>query len=149
MWTVNSIVTDPSESSLVMTEAMACGTPVVALNRGSAPEVVRHGLAGYVVETIEEMAEAVGQVHLIRPRDCRDHVEQCFDVPRMADDYVAAYERIINRELEFDTKTPLPAVLTDTVPYMRGPIVNQTTSSLEQLGSPMITSPVNLKPPQV
>jgi glycosyltransferase involved in cell wall biosynthesis len=80
---------------LFMVEAMACGTPVVACHRGAAPEVVRHGLTGFVVHTLEEMVEAVHQIDCIDPKICREHVESNFDVPRMADDYLAAYQRIL------------------------------------------------------
>ncbi|MEE8471685.1 MAG: glycosyltransferase family 4 protein, partial [Dehalococcoidia bacterium] len=91
-------ITWPEPFGLFMIEAMACGTPVVAFNRGSVPEVVRHGGTGYVVETMEQMVEAVQQVHLIDPKDCREHVERHFDVPRMAGDYLAAYQRILGAE---------------------------------------------------
>ena len=80
---------------LFMAEAMACGTPVIALNRGSAPEVVRHGETGFVVKSLEEMVEAVHRVHQIDPHRCREHVEQNFNVPRMVDGYEQAYERIV------------------------------------------------------
>ena len=88
---------------LFMAEDMACGTPVVAFNRGSAPEVVLHGVSGYVVNTVSEMAEAVQQVHQLQPKDCRQHVELSFDVPRMVDDYLAAYERILSGYLVQET----------------------------------------------
>ena len=80
---------------LFMAEAMACGTPVIALNRGSAHEVVRHGETGFVVKSLEEMVEAVHRVHQIDPHRCREHVEQNFNVPRMVDGYEQAYERIV------------------------------------------------------
>jgi glycosyltransferase involved in cell wall biosynthesis len=81
-----------------MVEAMACGTPVVALKRGSAPEVVCHGVTGFVVNTLEEMMDAIGQVNHIDPKRCREYVERRFDVPRMADDYLLAYQRILEAE---------------------------------------------------
>ena len=59
-------VTWPEPFGLFMVEAMACGAPVVAFNRGATPEVVLHGVTGYVVETMDEMVEAVRQVHLKR-----------------------------------------------------------------------------------
>jgi glycosyltransferase involved in cell wall biosynthesis len=80
---------------LVMVEAMACGTPVVALRRGSAPELIAEGRTGYVVDTAEEMIEAVRCAELLRPEDCRAHVERYFSVERMADDYLAMYEQVM------------------------------------------------------
>ncbi|MCL4534191.1 MAG: glycosyltransferase family 4 protein [Bacteroidetes bacterium] len=80
---------------LFLAEAMACGTPVVSFRRGAAPELVRHGVTGYLVHTLEEMAEAVNEVHRIDPRRCRQHVEENFDVERMVDGYLAAYDHIM------------------------------------------------------
>jgi glycosyltransferase involved in cell wall biosynthesis len=80
---------------LFMAEAMACGTPVIAFQRGAAPEVVKHGVSGFVVNTIDEMVTAVGQVHQIDPRCCRAHVEDNFDVPMMVDRYLAAYQKVV------------------------------------------------------
>jgi glycosyltransferase involved in cell wall biosynthesis len=91
-------ITWPEPFGLFMVEAMACGTPVVAFNRGSAPEVVRHGITGYVVETVAEMAGAVQRVHQIEPNICRRHVEENFNISRLADDYLAAYQRILAAE---------------------------------------------------
>jgi len=82
---------------LFMVEAMACGTPVVVFNKGSAPEVVKHQETGYVVDTMDEMVEAVNQSRRIDRRRCRDHVEQHFDYPRMVDDYVEAYSLVLER----------------------------------------------------
>jgi glycosyltransferase involved in cell wall biosynthesis len=89
-------ITWPEPFGLFMVEAMACGTPVVVLNRGSAPEVVRHGETGFVVNNLAEMAEAVEEVYRIDRKRCREHVERNFDVPRMVDEYLAAYERILS-----------------------------------------------------
>jgi glycosyltransferase involved in cell wall biosynthesis len=91
-------ITWPEPFGLFMVEAMACGTPVVAFNRGAAPEVVRHGVTGYVVETVAEMAEAVQQVSEIDPVSCRRHVKENFGVSRLADDYLDAYQRILTVE---------------------------------------------------
>ena len=80
---------------LVMTEAMACGTPVIAFPRGSAPELIRDGETGYLVGGVDEMVAAVRRVDRIDPRRCRDHVAEHFSVPRMTDGYLALYERIL------------------------------------------------------
>ena len=79
---------------LFMAEAMACGTPVIALRKGAAPELVIHGETGFVVDDIEGMAEAVGLLDAIDPLACRREVEERFSVGRMTDDYLAAYTRI-------------------------------------------------------
>ena len=89
-------ITWPEPFGLFMAEAMACGTPVVALNRGSAPEVVKHGETGFVVETLDEMANAVEEIDRIDRSRCRYHVLRNFDAPRMVDDYLAAYEDIVS-----------------------------------------------------
>ncbi len=69
-----------------------------AIKRGSAPEVVCHGVTGFVVNTLEEMMDAIGQVNQIEPKRCREHVELRFDVPRMAGDYIFAYQQILEAE---------------------------------------------------
>jgi len=85
----------PEPFGLFMVEAMACGTPVVAFNRGAASEVVRDGETGYVVNTLDEMLRAIAKVHNIDPHRCRAHVKRKFDVPRMVDDYLAAYGQVL------------------------------------------------------
>ncbi len=104
---------------LYFVEAMACGTPVVVLNRGSAPEVVRNGATGFVVDTLGEMEKATEQVHRIEPLRCRQHVEQHFDVGRMADDYLSAYHRILEAEGRWPLGiTASVHALEETVPYL-------------------------------
>jgi glycosyltransferase involved in cell wall biosynthesis len=104
-------ITWPEPFGLFMVEAMACGTPVVAFNRGAAPEVVCHGITGYVVETVAEMAEAAPQVHQIDPNSCRRHVEENFNVSRLASDYLAAYQRILTAEAYCRPPGQLPPLL--------------------------------------
>ena len=83
---------------LFLIEAMACGTPVVALNRGSVPEVVQDGVTGFVVDRVEDMAKAVRKVPALRPADCRQYVEKNFNVSQMARNYLAAYHYILEQE---------------------------------------------------
>lgn len=82
---------------LVMPEAMACGTPVISFRRGSAPELIAHGETGYVVDSVEEMADAVAAVSDIDPQRCRQHVRQHFSPEIMAGAYVELYERLLDR----------------------------------------------------
>ena len=85
----------PEPFGLVMIESMACGTPVIARRRGSVPEVIREGVSGFLAETEEEMAEALGRVAAISRRDCRRYFEDRFTARRMADDYLALYQKVI------------------------------------------------------
>ncbi|MBL8073972.1 MAG: glycosyltransferase family 4 protein [Nitrospira sp.] len=86
----------PEPFGLVLIEALACGTPVLAYRRGSIPEIIDHGVTGFVCETVDEMVEAVGQVPLLERRRCRASFDERFTADRMARDYVALYERILD-----------------------------------------------------
>ena len=77
---------------LAMVEAMACGTPVIATNRGSVPEVVTHGRTGIVVDTLDEMVAAVDAVEVLDRAVIRREVEERFSVDRMVDGYLDVYE---------------------------------------------------------
>lgn len=81
---------------LVMIEAMACGTPVIAFNNGSVPEVIEHGITGFIVENEEEMIEAIKNIDKIRRKDCRKHVEKNFDIEKMVDGYEDVYGKIVS-----------------------------------------------------
>jgi glycosyltransferase involved in cell wall biosynthesis len=76
---------------LVMIEAMACGTPVIAFRRGSAPEVVDHGVSGYIVDSVDGAARAVGRLGALDRKRVRATFERRFTVERMAQDYVDIY----------------------------------------------------------
>lgn len=84
----------PEPFGLVLLEAMACGTPIIAYRMGSVPEIVDDGVTGYVVENLDEAAAAVRRVHLLDRRTCRQVFEERFSARRMASDYVEAYERV-------------------------------------------------------
>src|SRR5439155_8484474 len=79
----------PEPFGLVMIEAMACGTPVVAFRCGSVPEVMDDGITGFVVDGVEAAVAAVGRVPSLSRRRCRQVFERRFSVERMAADYLA------------------------------------------------------------
>lgn len=80
---------------LSVIEAMACGTPVIAYNKGSMPELIEHGVTGFLVDTFEQAVEAIGRVGEIDRTACRRAVEERFTVERMAEKYLALYGRIL------------------------------------------------------
>jgi glycosyltransferase involved in cell wall biosynthesis len=80
---------------LSVIEAMACGTPVIAYNRGSMPELIEDGVNGFLVDTLDQAIAAIGRIATIDRAACRRSVERRFSVERMADDYCALYERIL------------------------------------------------------
>lgn len=82
---------------LIMAESMACGTPVIAFNRGSVPEIVKDGKTGFVVKNIPEMVKAMKEIDQINRVDCRKRVEKFFTHQRMVDDYEKIYYQIIKR----------------------------------------------------
>ena len=100
---------------LVMAEAMACGTPVIAFNRGSAPELVVHGETGYIVRNVDEMVEAVGRLGWLDPYRCRRHVQEHFDAPIMVQRYLEIYERILAWETCQVEATPVPVVPSESM----------------------------------
>ena len=85
----------PEPFGLVMTEAMASGTPVIAFAKGAAPEVIVHGTTGFLVETLDEMCEAVERAGEINPETARAHVEAHFSADAMVEGYLKAYDRVL------------------------------------------------------
>lgn len=80
---------------LSVVEALACGTPVIARNRGSMPELVEHGITGFLVDSIDEAVAAIGRLGEIDRAACRASIAARFTVDRMADRYFTVYENII------------------------------------------------------
>jgi glycosyltransferase involved in cell wall biosynthesis len=75
---------------------MACGTPVLAFNKGSVPEIVMHGKTGFVVDTFDGMIEAVKTISLIDPSDCRNHIKDNFSIASMTGKYSQLYQSIVD-----------------------------------------------------
>jgi glycosyltransferase involved in cell wall biosynthesis len=84
----------PEPFGLVMIEAMACGTPVVAFNCGSVPEVIDDGVTGFIVDDIEAAVAAVDKVHTLDRARVRATFDRRFTSRRMAEDYVDLYEEL-------------------------------------------------------
>ena len=82
---------------IVMIEAMACGTPVVAFRQGSVPEVIDHGVTGFIVDDIEESLVALEKIQDFDRSRCRKVFEKRFSAARMTADYVNIYERLVNK----------------------------------------------------
>jgi glycosyltransferase involved in cell wall biosynthesis len=89
----------PEPFGLVMIEAIACGTPVIAYDGGAVPEVMKDGQTGFIAKNLEDAADAVHRVSEISRTHCRKIFEKRFTVTRMARDYVRIYRRTIDRRM--------------------------------------------------
>lgn len=87
----------PEPFGLVMIEAMACGTPVIAMRKGSVPEVLRHGVSGLIVGNDEEAVAAVAKTAEWDRASCRAHFEEYYTSERMARDYLGIFARLADR----------------------------------------------------
>ena len=83
---------------LTMTEAMACGTPVIALKRGSVPEIIDDGKTGFITTSVEEMAAAVQKIDTIDPRVCRETAIERFSIEAMIDGYEHTFSKLISAQ---------------------------------------------------
>jgi glycosyltransferase involved in cell wall biosynthesis len=84
----------PEPFGLVMIEAMACGTPVIAFNCGSVPEVIDPGVSGFIVNDVDQAVAAVGKIHTLDRARVRATFDRRFTARRMAEDYVDLYEEL-------------------------------------------------------
>jgi glycosyltransferase involved in cell wall biosynthesis len=80
---------------LVMIEALACGTPVIAWRRGSVPEVLEDGVTGWIVDSVDEAVAAVERIDRLGRSSCRREFEERFDASRMAKDYLDVYRALV------------------------------------------------------
>jgi len=87
----------PEPFGMVIIEAMACGTPVIAWNRGSVPELIEHGRSGFIVETIKDAVMAVLEAARLDRAACRAAFDARFTADRMACEYVSIYEKLLER----------------------------------------------------
>ncbi|MEO6850002.1 MAG: glycosyltransferase family 4 protein, partial [Mucilaginibacter sp.] len=81
---------------LSVAEAMLCGTPVIAFNKGAMPELIKHGKTGYLVNHVNEAAKAVGQLGMINRIDCHQWALSQFSAEKMVDDYIKLYRKILS-----------------------------------------------------
>ena len=82
---------------LSVVESMACGTPVIAFNKGSMPELIINGKTGFLVDTVDEAVDGVSRIKSVSRKDCRSHVEEYFTAERMVDDYIKVYRKILDQ----------------------------------------------------
>ncbi|MEM7554636.1 MAG: glycosyltransferase family 4 protein [Cyanobacteria bacterium P01_A01_bin.84] len=85
---------------LVMIESMASGTPVIGMNLGSVPEVIDHGVTGFVCQSYDEMAQMVSKTLELSRHDCRKYVENTFSVSQMVDGYEEVYRKLVKQRLQ-------------------------------------------------
>ena len=93
---------------LVMVESMAAGTPAIAMNLGSVPEVIAHGRSGFIANNIEECIAAVKNISAISRQETRDYVTQHFGVDRMVTDYEAAYRDLVSAKFSNNEYLTIP-----------------------------------------
>ena len=95
---------------LVPVESMACGTPVIAFNRGAVPEIIVNKKTGFVVDSMDAMIEAVGLIDHIDPRVCRRHVRNHFSITCMTQKYLELYHQIIDSHKITEASMILPDI---------------------------------------
>ncbi|GGK43584.1 glycosyl transferase [Pilimelia terevasa] len=125
---------------MVMVEAMACGTPVVALRHGAVPEVVAHGVTGFVVDHPHELAAALRRIGDIDRGACRDRVRRLFDVSRLAVGYEAAYREALA------ARVPVAPERTFLLPAEPTGIVHHLTASSSHRGPQRSVRPTSARP---
>jgi glycosyltransferase involved in cell wall biosynthesis len=90
------LIRAPEPFGLVMAEAMACGTPVIGIGLGSVPEVVEHGVTGFVAANLDEAVALAERLPDIRRRACRERVERLFTLERMVEGYERAFQQLLS-----------------------------------------------------
>jgi len=108
----------PEPFGLVMPEALACGTPVLALRAGSVPEVIEHGVTGFICSDEDELVEAVRHLPEIDRLGCRREAERRFSPSSMTDGYERVYDRLTCRRRR--TRQPATLLVQGHPPYANG-----------------------------
>ncbi|MGH2809663.1 MAG: glycosyltransferase family 4 protein [Actinomycetota bacterium] len=83
---------------IVMAEALACGTPVVALRGGSVPELIEDGVTGFIFDEPASLVKGIRESKSLSAAACRDRAKKLFDVDRMAEGYESVYRRVLERQ---------------------------------------------------
>ena len=83
---------------LFFVEAMVCGAPVIAMRRGSVPELVIDKNTGFICDNVDEAVERVGRINEIKRSDCHEHVKANFSSEKMTLDYVKVYEKVLSKK---------------------------------------------------
>jgi glycosyltransferase involved in cell wall biosynthesis len=117
-------ITWPEPFGITMVEAMACGTPVVAMARGSVPEVIAHGHTGFICQSLREMVSAVRQVGRLSRLACRTYVEHRFSGEAMAASYEAVYRSMLSKDKAYRDTAQIaehlrsgPVRMTPSIPH--------------------------------
>jgi len=119
----------PEPFGLVMIEAMACGTPVLAFNQGSVPEVVDNGVSGFIVNGVEEAVRCVGPLMALDRRRVRERFEQRFTADRMARNYVRIYHKLIDAAERHHLSVVRAPACTSSTPNRRPARASQSSDS--------------------
>lgn len=90
----------PEPFGMVLIEALACGTPIIAYNHGSVPEIVEHGKTGFIVDSIEKATEALENINLISREECFAAFQRRFSDSVMAKNYTRLYEKSLRLQSE-------------------------------------------------
>jgi glycosyltransferase involved in cell wall biosynthesis len=107
----------PEPFGLVMIEAMACGTPVIAYEAGSVPEIIDSGITGFVVHSTEEAVHALSEIQYLDRKRCRETFEKRFSSARMAGDYIKIYERLVTRKKSHSRLSKSTTQVSEPLPF--------------------------------
>jgi hypothetical protein len=120
----------PEPFGLVMIEAMACGTPVLAFDRGSVSEIIQNGKTGFVVHSKEEAIERLPRLLALDRDEVRHEFEQRFSVQRMARDHVRLYQKLLMGEQDLSFQASSAPVFVEAGPRLSPPCGPQFSTEL-------------------